>query len=96
MATTIAIAAKTAAETSADITVASGDVIQVWTSAKLQDSETVRIYRYDGVSVEQPVMEGPNTVVIGSLRGSLALIGPGTFRLKKSITAASVAVNYDS
>jgi len=96
MASTTAISSQTAAATSSDITIASGSSIQVWTSLRMGQDETVGLYRTDGGSVEEEVVESNNPARITVNKPSLAISGPGIFRLKKSVTGDAVAVYYDS
>lgn len=99
MTTTTAIPSGTAAATAAaDITVASGDTIQVWTSAELMVDEKVTVHRVDsGDSFEVVVRDqGGSAVQLSPQAPSVALIGPAIFRLKKTATVSSVAVLYDS
>lgn len=97
MATTTAIPSGTGAATAAaDITVASGASIQVWTTPRLGKGETVTVWRTDGASIVEEVVEGNNTVTLTNVNGSTALNGPITVRLIKSVTAVATTVLYDS
>lgn len=96
MTTTTAIASDTAAG-SADVVVADGASIQVWTVPNLAVGESVAIYRYDSSdTVEAKVIDKGEAVGVTRECGNVVLNGPGNFRLKKSVTATATAVYYDA
>ena len=96
MATTTAISSKTAADT-ADVSVGSGESIQVWTVPMLPADESVRILRIDsGDTVEVPVFDNGELLALSKENPQLLLNGPAVFRLDKSVTATATAVYYDS
>lgn len=102
MATNVAITSKTAAETSSAITVADGASIKVWVSEFLTGGESVSIIQTDGSSVEIPLVvydqeeKAPWVVQIVPGITSVRLVGPGTFKLEKTVTATATAVYYDT
>ena len=93
------IASTTAAATgAADITVATGDSIQVWTYPPLGAGEKVTVHRVTGGSPEHEarVKEGGRPTGLGSGVENILLTGPAVFRLKKTVTATATTVYYDS
>lgn len=97
MATTTAISSQTAAATAgADITIAGGASVQVWTTPTLAAGEAVQLWRTDGASVVERVREGSQPIELGSGRHSVSINGPITLRLIKTVTATATAVLYDS
>lgn len=102
MATTVAVSAQTAAATSSNIAVADGSSIKVWVSEPLGEGEAVTVLQTDNSSVEVKVVEydederRPIPVQITPGVTALRLVGPGFFKLSKSVTSDSVAVYYDS
>lgn len=96
MAINTAITSQDTPATSGDIVVADGSSIQLWTAPALGNEESVTLFRTDGGSVEEEVREDNNAVALSPKRPSLSLNGPGTFRVKKTATAAATAVYYDS
>ena len=94
---TTAITSQTAAATSSDIAVASGDMIQIWVSPPLEPGETVDLYRYDGSSEEERVIEDGVALTLDSKNLSMVVTGPvNALRLKKSVTGTATAVYYDA
>jgi len=102
MATTAAITSKTAAELSSAVTVADGASIKVWVSEFLAQGESVSIIQTDGSSVEVPLVvydedeKGPWAVQITPGVSAVRLVGPGTFKFNKTVTATATAVYYDT
>lgn len=96
MSTTTAVASTTSTG-SADVSVASGSAIQVWTSPRLRAGETVLIYRIDtGDTVEEAVVQKNKQLAITKENSSVLLNGPANFRIRKDVTAVATAVYYDS
>jgi len=96
MARTTAIAS-TVAAADADVTVGAGESITVWTSQLLEGGESVSVYLTDGASEEVRVSEEEaGTAKVYAKNTCVALNGPAIFRLKKTETAAAVAVYYES
>jgi len=98
MASTTAISSQTAAATSSDITLADGSSIQIWTSPALESDESVTLWRTAGGSPDDAVrvQESGWYVQLDPSHQSISLAGPGTFRLKKSVTATATTVYYDA
>ena len=95
--TTTAITSQTTAATSSDIAINSGSAIQIWTSPPLEPGETVALYRYDGTSEEEAIIEDGVALVVSDKMRSLLINGPiSALRLKKSVTATATAVYYDA
>lgn len=95
--TTTAIASGTTAATSSDITVDAGSSIQVWTDIPLAEGESVSVYRTDdGGTEEVRVREAGLYVMLTKYKSFVALNGPATFRLKRSVVATATAVFYDA
>jgi hypothetical protein len=75
-----------------------GAGIQIWTYPALVAGERVSVWRVSGGSPEDEIraQDGGRPIELGAGINSIALTGPGTFRLKKSVTATATVVYYDA
>lgn len=102
MATTTAVSSQTAAATSSLITVAAGSAIKVWVDVALADGETVDITQHnDGDTASSALIESgddgrPAVAQLQPGVTALMIIGPGYYKVSKSVTAVATAVYYDS
>lgn len=86
------LSATTAAATSDELLLDSGDVAHVTTSG-LAAGESIQLETYQG-SAFQPVVAGA-PIILTKENMAMVLCGPGQFRFRKPITAAAVGIYVD-
>ena len=86
------LAPATAAATSTELILASGDVAHV-TASNLAAGESIQVETYQGSDFQPLLAGGP--IVLTREKMALVLCGPGQFRLRKPVTAAAVGIYVD-
>ena len=95
--TTTAIAATTSADESSSFILTSSDMIHVYASEDLNPGETVNLEITPDAEVTWlPVIDDEHRGVVLKDRVTNQTVGgPGTYRLVKTATVASVAIYFD-